>query len=59
MEGMLAPGCTDGDVGNCAKQRGVEYCAHSNEYVCRKLETCFVKDPSAKKRLDKIGSRMS
>ncbi len=40
----------------CAKQKGIENCAHCDEYACGKLEEFFAKDPSAKKRLDEIRS---
>ena len=57
--GRLFSGCISCNVRTCAKQREVENCAHCNEYVCEKLQTFFVNDPSAKTRLDEIRNRMS
>ena len=59
MEGRLFSGCNDCGIRQCARQKGVDVCAHCIEYPCDKLEEFFVKDPSAGVRLDQLRSRMS
>ena len=57
--GRLFSGCTDCVIRNCAKQKAMENCAYCVEYVCKKLETFFTKDPDGKIRLDEVRSRIS
>jgi hypothetical protein len=52
-DGRLFSGCHDCRIRQCAKQKMIENCAHCAEYICRNLELFFIKDPSAKARLDK------
>ena len=59
IDGRLFSGCIGCGIRNCAKQKKVENCALCTEYVCDQLEAFFVKDPSAKTRLDEIRSRTS
>ena len=59
MDGRLFSGCVGCNIRNCAKERAIENCAQCNEYVCERLETFFVKDPSAKTRLEETRSKMS
>ena len=46
--------CTSCGIRICAAEKGLENCAHCNEYVCDKLQEFFTKDPQAKERLDTI-----
>jgi hypothetical protein len=59
MDGRLFSGCTNCVIRKCAKQKAVENCAHCNEYICEQLETFFIKEPSGKRRLGEIRSKMS
>jgi len=43
-------------IRKCARQKGVENCAHCDEYACESLEKLFNTEPDAKKRLDEIKS---
>ena len=52
--GRLFSGCTNCTIRECVKQKAIENCAYCSEYICRKLESCFVHDPSAKIRLDEM-----
>jgi hypothetical protein len=52
-EARLFSGCSRCEIRKCARQKGVENCAHCSEYACEKLKELFVTDPEAKKRLDK------
>jgi len=54
--GRLFSGCLKCDIRKCARQMGLENCAHCNEYVCEKLQQFFVNDPGAKTRLDAVRS---
>jgi len=55
-EGRLFSGCRRCEIRKCARQKGIENCAHCNDYPCEKLEKLFNTDPDAKKRLDVIRS---
>ncbi|MGD0037947.1 MAG: DUF3795 domain-containing protein [Bacteroidota bacterium] len=57
--GRLFSGCFGCVIRKCAKQKAVENCAHCNEYICEQLGAFFIKDPSAKERLEEIRSRIS
>ena len=57
--GKLFSGCMGCNIRHCAKQKAVESCAFCKEYICDKLESFFIKDPDAKKRLDQIRSKVS
>jgi hypothetical protein len=48
--------CRVCEVRRCAKNKGIENCAHCEEYACEILEKIFKMDPETKKRLDKIRS---
>jgi hypothetical protein len=52
--GRLFPACKDCAIRNCAKQKGVETCAHCADYLCGNLEAFFATDPAAKTRLDEV-----
>ena len=56
--GRLFSGSKNCQIRKCGSQKGVENCAHCNEYVCEKLEKFFVKEPDARKLLDEIRSRL-
>lgn len=55
--GRLYAGCKNCQIRKCASQRGVENCAHCDEYACEKLEKFFTTDPEARKRLEQIKSK--
>jgi hypothetical protein len=57
--GRLFSACKDCAIRNCARQKGVETCAHCTDYVCGKLEAFFATDPAAKACLDEVRSRIS
>jgi hypothetical protein len=57
--GRLFIGCKDCAIRNCARQKGVENCAHCTDYVCGALQAFFAKYPAAKTRLDEVRSRIS
>jgi hypothetical protein len=42
----------------CAVEKGIESCAHCDDYVCEALEKLFTTDPGARERLDKIRSKL-
>lgn len=52
--GRLNSGCSNCQVRKCAMERGVETCAHCDEYICKKLEEFFLKEPSGKEALEEI-----
>jgi hypothetical protein len=52
--GRLFSASTKCPIRKCAKQKGVETCAHCAEYACERLEAVFKTDPEAKVRLDEI-----
>ena len=52
--GRLYFGCEKCQIRSCARQKGVENCAHCDEYACEKLEKFFQTDPIARERLDQI-----
>ena len=54
----LLSGCKNCQIRNCAKDKGVENCAHCGEYVCEKLEEFFKIERDAKKRLEEIRNRI-
>jgi hypothetical protein len=54
--GRLFSGSENCQIRNCARQKGVENCAHCDEYACGNLEKFFKIEPDAKKRLDEIRS---
>jgi hypothetical protein len=53
-EERLYSGCRDCQIRKCASERGVENCAHCDEYTCEKLEEFFAKEPISRERLDEI-----
>jgi hypothetical protein len=57
--GRLFSACKDCAIRNCARQKGIETCAHCTDYVCGKLEAFFATDPAAKTSLDEVRSRIS
>jgi len=54
--GRLFSGCEKCKIRKCARQKGLENCAHCSEYACEKLREFFVTDQGAKTRLDMINS---
>jgi len=52
--GRLFSGCKNCHMRNCARQKGLENCAHCNEYACERIEKFFATDPDARVRLDAI-----
>jgi hypothetical protein len=58
-DGRLFSGCTACTIRECAKQKVIENCAYCSEYICQKLESFFVQDPSAKIRLNEMRKKIS
>ena len=56
--GRLFSGCKNCQIRKCGSQKGIENCAHCNEYACERLEKFFVTDPENKKWLDAIRSTL-
>jgi len=52
----LFSGRKDCKIRKCARDKGVENCAHCGEYACEILEEFFATDPEAKASLDEIRS---
>jgi hypothetical protein len=57
--GRLFVGCQKCQIRPCARERGLENCAHCSDYVCEKLEEFFdfggkLVNMEAKKQLDEI-----
>lgn len=52
--GRLFPPSTACQIRTCAKQRGIENCAHCPDYACEQLEKTFATDPAARTRLDEL-----
>ncbi len=50
--GRLFFGCRDCHIRQCARQKGLENCAHCSEYICEALGKFFAAEPEAKVRLD-------
>jgi hypothetical protein len=50
--------CISCEIRTCAAEKGLENCAHCDEYACDKLQEFFAKDPQAKERLDMIRSAL-
>ena len=57
-KGRLFSGSKECQIRNCSGAKGIENCAHCDEYACEKLEKFFITDPDAKERLDQIRSRL-
>jgi hypothetical protein len=56
--GRLNSGSKNCHIRKCARQKGLENCAHCNEYPCEELEKLFTTDPDAEKRLNVIRSEL-
>ena len=54
--GRLFPACQSCEIRKCARQKGLENCAHCTYYICGKLEAFFAKEPDARNRLDEVKS---
>ena len=52
---MFSTGCP---MRICAIEKGIESCAHCDDYPCKDLENLFSTDPGARERLDKIRSKL-
>lgn len=46
--------CKNCEIRKCAREKGIENCAHCGRYACKKLEKLFTTDAQAKERLDEI-----
>jgi hypothetical protein len=57
--GRLFSGCHECRIRQCAKRKRIENYAYCTEYVCPELESFFVKELSAKARLDKVRNQKS
>jgi hypothetical protein len=51
-EGRLFWGSRDCRIRKCAREKGLENCAHCADYACSDLRILFAKEPAAKARLD-------
>jgi hypothetical protein len=56
--GRLFSGCSKCQVRKCAREKGVENCAHCDEYVCEKLKDFFNIEPNSKALLEEIRSKL-
>ena len=56
--GRLFSGCRYCEIRKCARQNGIENCAHCNEYACERLDEFFTDYPEGKSRLDVIRSAL-
>ncbi len=56
--GRLFSGSRKCHMRKCSRQKHIENCASCDEYSCQKLEELFATDPEARKRLDKIQSKL-
>lgn len=56
--GRLFSGASKCEIRKCAKQKGLENCAHCSEYACEKLKEFFAKESYAKAALDVIRSTL-
>jgi hypothetical protein len=52
--GKLFSGCLDCEIRKCAEQNKIENCTFCSDYICEILEKHFLKDTSARERLEKI-----
>lgn len=52
--GRQGTGCKKCQIRKCAREKGIENCAHCSEYACEKLKEFFNFDVDARKRLDAI-----
>jgi hypothetical protein len=52
----LFSACNHCLIRKCAREKGLENCAHCTEYACEKLAAFFATEPAARTRLDKIRS---
>jgi len=56
--GRLYSGCWKCQIRKCAIEKGIENCAHCDDFPCEELEKLFTLDPDARKRLDRIKSEL-
>ena len=52
--GRLWNHCNICEIRKCGQQKGLENCAHCDEYACEKLDNFFKVVPHSKTTLDKI-----
>jgi hypothetical protein len=57
--GRLFSGCHTCVIRMCARQKGLENCAHCADYVCEPLEAHFKKDSAARTRLNAVRIRIT
>ncbi len=50
----MLPGCRNCRIRNCAQAKEIESCAYCGDYACGELEDIFSREPSARKRLDRL-----
>ncbi len=56
--GPLFSHCNTCEIRRCGIKKGMENCAHCDEYICEKLEPMLGMLPHAKKSLEKIKSEL-
>jgi len=55
--GKIFQGCLNCRIRKCASRKGIDSCAHCNDYACNLLLKHFSLDPEAKTRLEEIRQR--
>lgn len=55
--GRIFSGCVGCEIRRCAIKKTAETCAGCEDYPCSTLQAFFVKDPTARRRLDQLRSR--
>ena len=58
QDGRLFSACQQCGIRKCAREKGLENCAHCSEYACEQLKKFFSSDRDAKARLDAIRKAM-
>ena len=56
--GVLFQHCTVCEIRKCGVARGVDNCAHCDEYACEKLDEFFKMVPDCRARLDAVRAEL-
>ncbi|MGD2175234.1 MAG: DUF3795 domain-containing protein [Candidatus Brocadiaceae bacterium] len=54
QDGRVMSFCRDCPIRQCGLSRGVENCAHCDEYPCARLRPCHERSPQAREALQRI-----
>jgi len=57
-DGRIFSECADCVIRKCARARGVENCAHCDDYACEILLSVFENEPQLRENLEKIRAEM-